>query len=249
MTADPLLLALRAAGCVFAEEEADRIRQVRGPGDHLDVAAGRADGIPLEHLLGVARFAGLDLAVAPGVFIPRVRAELLVQVAAGFPQAGGVVVDLGCGCGALAAAMTRRAGPRETLGVEVDPAAVEVARRNGRAFGFEVAQGSWWQGLPSRLRGRVDLAVCYLPHVPSARVRQIHPDLRSAEPRTTVDGGPDGLAGLREVLAGAARWLAPDGVVVTLLAEEQVPSARKLGWPLVVAVEEDGDVAVIVRRR
>ena len=92
------------------------------------------------------------------------------------------------------------------------------------------------------LAGRVDLAVAYLPHVPTSRLAEIHPDFRTHEPTVSVDGGPDGLDPLRAVLADADRWLAPGAVFVTLLARTQ---AADLDLE-VVAVDED-DVVVVHR--
>ena len=88
----------------------------------------------------------------------------------------------------------------EVHGVDIDEAALECARRTG---GFHVHHGSWWDGLPAELKGRVDLAVAYLPHVPTPRLSEIHADFRSNEPSLSVDGGPDGLDPLRAVLADA----------------------------------------------
>ncbi len=151
-----------------------------------------------------------------------------------------VVVDLGCGAGALAASLAVLLPDAEVHGVELDPAAAACARRTG---GFTVHEGSWWSGLPDVLRGRVDLAVAYLPHVPTDRLDGIHPDFRNHEPSLAVDGGPDGLDPLRDVLAGLDDWLAPDGTFVTLLARDQVPLGAR------VLAEEDDDVVVAFPRR
>ena len=127
----------------------------------------------------------------------------------------------------------------EVHGVELDPTAAACARRTG---GFAVHEGSWWSGLPGSLGGRVDLAVAYLPHVPTDRLDHIHPDFRAHEPALSVDGGADGLDPLRDVLAGLDDWLTPDGVFVTLLAREQVPSGAR------VLAEDEDDVVVAFAR-
>jgi len=124
--------------------------------------------------------------------------------------------------------------------VDIDPSSVVVARANGRRFGFAAHHGSWWDGLPPTLQGRVDLAVGYLPHVPSARVPDIHADFRAHEPRVSVDGGPDGLDALRAVLAGMSRWLAPNGRFVTLLSAEQ---ADLVGGHVLTSTGDDVVVA------
>src|SRR5204862_7187977 len=104
---------LRAAGCVFAEDEARLlISAARTPAALAAMVDRRASGLPLEHVLGWAEFCGLRVAVDPGVFVPRRRSEFMVRQAAGLAQrAAGlarrtvVVVDLCCGSGALAAAL------------------------------------------------------------------------------------------------------------------------------------------------
>lgn len=99
--------------------------------------------------------------------------------------------------------------------------------------------------------GRVDLAVAYLPHVPSDRFADIHRDFRSHEPRSAVDGGPDGLDHLRTVLADLPSWLSPTGVFVTLVAAEQYTSDALARWRSRWVVEgrrtEDADVVLTMR--
>jgi release factor glutamine methyltransferase len=225
---DKLVARLRAVGCVFADDEAAEIRRVHG--DDEDAAAAivtaRQAGIPLEQALGVARFAGVEVEVGEGVFVPRMRAEPLVAEAAAAAPDARVVVDLGCGSGAIAAALHRRLPLAQVHGVDIDPVALRYAARNGRRHGFEAHLGDWWQALPRTLRGRIDLAVAYLPHVPTARLSGIAGDYKNHEPVRAVAGGTDGLDPLRAVVAGMDDWLAPDGVLVTFLADEQHIAAR-----------------------
>ncbi len=228
--ADPLVARLRAVGCVFAEEEAAEIRRVVGDGEQRAdaVVTARAAGIPLEHALGVALFAGVEIEVGPGVFVPRARAEILVDTAVAARSDARIVVDLGTGSGALAAALATRLPRAEVHGVDLDAGALTYAVRNAARYNFTVRDGDWWDALPHELRGRVDLAVAYLPHVPTARLADISGDYRTHEPDLSVAGGPDGLDALRAVLAGLDDWLAPDGILVTLVAQEQLGTATKL---------------------
>ncbi len=105
---------LRAAGCVFAEREAGVIFAAFGASqDRARAVERRAAGEPLEYVVGSARFAGVSVAVGPPAFIPRHRAEALVDaaVAAVAPPAPVTTrraLDLGCGTGAIAAALTSR---------------------------------------------------------------------------------------------------------------------------------------------
>src|SRR6266571_3052688 len=97
---------LRAAGCVFAEDEARLlIAAARTPADLAGLVDRRAAGQPLEHVLGWAEFCGLRIVLDPGVFVPRRRTEFLVGQATRLARPGAVVVDLCCGSGALGAAL------------------------------------------------------------------------------------------------------------------------------------------------
>jgi release factor glutamine methyltransferase len=221
---DGLAERLRAAGCVFAEEEARLLREAAGDGrDLASLAARRIAGEPLEHLLGWVDFGGLRLAVEPGVFVPRGRTALLVGRAlaalAGVPRA--VVVDLCCGCGAVGAALLAARPDLDLHAADVDPVAVHCARRNlppGR-----VHQGNLYTALPAHLRGRVDVLVANAPYVPTDAIDLMPPEARDHEPRAALDGGGDGLAVLRRVVAGAPGWLAAGGSLLVESSTRQAP--------------------------
>ena len=137
-----LTARLRAAGCVFAEDEARLLIDAAPTPAALEgMARRRVAGLPLEHILGWAEFCGLRIAVDSGVFVPRRRTEFLVRQAAGLldawrqtPAAAGgpapVVLDLCCGSGAVGAALAALAGPAELHCADIDAAAVACARRN-----------------------------------------------------------------------------------------------------------------------
>lgn len=244
-----LIARLRAAGCVFAEEEAAEIRRVRGddPAAVEAVVRARTAGVPLEQALRRARFADVELEVGAGVFVPRLRAEAIVDAAVASRPEARVVVDLGAGAGAIAAALATRMPHAEVHAVDVDAAAVAIAAANGAVFGFSAHRGDWWAGLPAALRGRVELAAAYLPHVPTRELAHIPRDFRDHEPELAVHGGADGLDPLRAVLAGLDAWMAPGGALVTLVAGEQAETARGLAEHARV-VESDDDAVLIVER-
>jgi release factor glutamine methyltransferase len=230
---------LRAAGCVFAEDEARLlISAARTPAALAALVDRRAAGQPLEHVLGWAEFCGLRIAVDPGVFVPRRRTEFLVRRAAALArraaaptgqdptrQRAVVVVDLCCGSGAVGAALAAALGPVELHAADIDPAAVRCARRNVAAAGGQVYQGDLYRPLPARLRGRVDILAANVPYVPSGDVGLLPPEARAHEPRVALDGGADGLDVLRRVAAAASLWLAPGGHLLAETSERQAPQA------------------------
>jgi release factor glutamine methyltransferase len=214
---------LRAAGCVFAEDEARLLISAARTPDELDAMVNRrAAGLPLEQVLGWAEFYGLRISVDPGVFVPRRRTEFLVQQAAILARPQDIIVDLCCGAGAIGAALAAAVDHAEVYAVDIDPAAVRCARRNVPGH---VYLGDLYQPLPARLRRRVGLLAANVPYVPSGEIGLLPPEARAYEPRVALDGGPEGLDVLRRVAAGAAAWLAPGGHLLIETSERQAPQA------------------------
>ena len=249
---------LRAAGCVFAEEEARLLLdEAQTPASLAAMVDARVAGLPLEQVLGHAEFCGLRIAVDLGVFVPRRRTELLARQAAALAAAARprpVVVDLCCGSGALGAAVAAAAGPVELYAVEIDPRGVRCARRNLAACGAAVYEGDLFAPLPATLHGRVDVLMANVPYVPTEAIAMMPPEAREHEPRVALDGGADGLEVLRRVTAEASRWLGPAGALLVETSERQVPPAVEAfargGLDArVVADEEIGATVVIGRPR
>ncbi|MEU2956440.1 putative protein N(5)-glutamine methyltransferase [Streptomyces xanthochromogenes] len=233
MTVEPVSVAdvvsrLRAAGCVFAEDEAELILGTAdGPAHVASMVERRASGLPLEHVLGWAEFHGLRVAVDSGVFVPRRRTEFLVHQALAAADASRplVVVDLCCGSGALGAALAAALPGAELHAADIEPAAVRCARRNVAPFGGRVYEGDLFAALPAGLRGRIDILTANVPYVPSDEVGLLPAEAREHEPLVALDGGSDGLDIMRRVALAAPDWLAPGGVLLTETSERQVPGA------------------------
>lgn len=269
---EPAIVAeLRAAGCVFAEDEARLlVSEARTPAELAAMVGQRASGLPLEQVLGWAEFCGLRIVIQPGVFVPRRRTEFLVHEAIALSRPGIVVLDLCCGSGALGAALTSTVSAANTTnaagatspdgrtGVElyasdIEHPAVECARRNLEPFGGVVYEGDLFEPLPAALRGRVDILMANVPYVPSGDIRLLPPEAREHEPLVTLDGGSDGLGVLQRVTAEAARWLAPGGHLLVETSERQVPAALRLfaagGLDARLAASDEVDAAVIIGTR
>ncbi|WP_232506560.1 putative protein N(5)-glutamine methyltransferase [Microlunatus flavus] len=235
-TEEALVRRLRAAGCVFAEEEAALILEQAGtaadPAAEAERLAGaRVGGLPLEVVLGWAELAGVRVVVEPGVFVPRRRTELMVATAvelgAARPEGPLVLLDLCCGSGAVAVAVTHGLGRRgrtvEVTAADLDDAAVRCAARN--LPGARVLRSDLFADLPVDLQGRVDLLTANVPYVPTGAVALMPREAREHEPRMALDGGDDGLVVLRRVAAQAPAWLAPGGSLLVETSEEQEPTA------------------------
>jgi release factor glutamine methyltransferase len=246
---------LRAAGCVFAEEEADVLLATSSDPAELDgLLARRVAGLPLEQVVGWADFCGVRVTVTEGVFVPRLRTELLVREAAEIAQERGdspVVVDLCCGSGAVGMAVAARV-PRIALhAADLEPAAVRCARAN--LGPTRVYAGDLFAALPGSLRGRVDVLVANVPYVPTADLALMPAEARLHEPRVALDGGADGLAVLRRVAAGAPGWLAAGGAVLMETSQAQLAGAMRAlagsGLAVTSAHDPELDATVVVGRR
>jgi len=195
----------------------------------------RAAREPLQHLTGVAPFRHLELAVGPGVFVPRPETEQVAQVAideaAAVVAARGtaVVVDLCTGSGALALAVATEVPGAQVHAVELDRSAFEWAERNVAAAGGAVrlVRGDARRAL-GELDGTVDVVVSNPPYVPPDAV-PVDPEVARHDPAVALYGlGPDGLEVPRGVTAAAARLLRPGGLYVMEHAEVQAAAARAM---------------------
>ena len=188
----------------------------------------RASRVPLQHLTGTAPFRHLELAVGPGVFVPRPETEQLAGWA--LAQVAGIaeplVVDLGSGSGALALAIAQEHPGARVVAVERDPAAVEWARHNARrraAAGdtaVDVLEGDMTDtGLLRDLDGKVDVVVSNPPYVPDDAV--LPREVAEHDPPLALWGGPDGLDVVRGLLDTAARLVRPGGGLGIEHADQQ----------------------------
>lgn len=215
---------LRAAGCVFAEEEAALLREAAGSTAELEpLLARRVSGEPLEHILGWVELAGARVSIGPGVFVPRQRSRVLVRAVLDLLPAPGdrapVVVELCCGAAAIATAVARARPDAQVWGSDIDPVAVETARRNLPTD--RVRLGDLVDGLPVELRGTIDVVVANAPYVPTGELHLMPVEAREHEPLHALDGGSDGVEIHRRIAAAVGPWLGPDGAVVVETSRRQ----------------------------
>ena len=205
---------------------------------HLDAMLARCEaGEPVQYVLGHWAFRTLDLAVDRRVLIPRPETEQVVDAAlVELDRRGGrdrptVVVDLGTGSGAIGLAICVER-PRSTVwATDRSPEAAALARANVAGLGragtrVTVVEGSWFEALPSDLRGTIDLVVSNPPYVPLGA--PLPSAVHDWEPHEALFAGADGLDDLRAVLGGVGGWLAPGGAAVVELDPRQVGPATEL---------------------
>ncbi len=177
------------------------------------VVGQRARRIPLQHITGTAPFGPVHLAVGPGVFIPRPETEALLEwaLAQDLPR-DAVIVDVCTGSGALAVALATLRPGASVTGVDIDPAALEFARRNAAPTTARMVHGDVADdALLADLAGTVDLVVSNPPYVPTGS--EVEPEVAEHDPSHAVFGGADGMAVIVPLVAHAARWLKPGGLL------------------------------------
>ena len=207
--------ALEAAGCVAAQDEAIELAEAAARLERpiVELVQRRVAGEPLAWITGRVLFAGFELEMRPGVFVPRPHSEWLAVRAGELLGRGGVLADLCTGCGAVGAAAGRLAPFAEIWGTDTDPAAVDLARANG----VHALRGDLDGPLRRSLHRRCTVVTCVPPYVPEDELALLPRDAREREPLTALlDRDADGLGTARRALAAAARLLAPGG---TLLIE------------------------------
>ncbi|WP_103110007.1 putative protein N(5)-glutamine methyltransferase [Brevibacillus reuszeri] len=245
---------LRAAGCVFAEDEAKiLISSARTTAELNDMVNKRITGLPLEHILGWVEFCGLRIAVDTGVFIPRRRTELLVRHAISLVRSGSVVVDLCCGSGVLGAVIAANLERIELHAVDIDPVAVSCAHKNITSATGHIYEGDLYEPLPSTLRNRVDILIANVPYVPTESIKLLPPEARIYEAHVALHGGEDGLDVMRRVATDAALWLVTGGHLFVETSERQVPLVVKIfalsGLTPQVVTDEELEATIVIGTR
>ena len=219
------VLGTTRSGLALVDEVTATQRQA-----YADLVARRAAREPLQHLTGTAAFRYVELAVGPGVFVPRPETELLagwgVEAAQVVVDTGRapVVVDLCTGSGAVALAVATEVPAAEVHAVELGEAAGEWAARNLAGTGVDLRHGDMADAFRD-LDGTVDVVLCNPPYIPLEAYESVEAEARDHDPHLALFSGDDGLDALRVLERVAARLLRAGGVVGTEHADVQGESA------------------------
>ena len=190
------------------------------------LVARRAAREPLQHLTGTAAFRHVELAVGPGVFVPRPETELLAGWAIDhlLPLERPVVVDLCTGSGAIARSIADEVPGADVHAVELDEGALAWAERNLAGTGVDLRHGDLATAFDDLL-GTVDVVVCNPPYIPLEAWESVAAEARDHDPHLALFSGQDGLDAIRVLERRAARLLRPGGVVGAEHADVQGESA------------------------
>jgi release factor glutamine methyltransferase len=227
--AEWLLAAELGVGRFEAQLDLERVLPAAVAERYAAAVRRRARREPLQHILGWEAFRELRVRVTPDVLVPRPETETLVEWALGLLPAprDGVrlrALDLGTGTGVIACALAAERGDVDVIAIDVSAAAAVVARDNARQLGLARRVRVVVGDLADALRGvQADLIVSNPPYLPSALVRGLEPEVRCHEPRLALDGGADGLALIRRIVASSRSALRPSAPLVLETAGGEHP--------------------------
>ncbi|MQA87337.1 MAG: peptide chain release factor N(5)-glutamine methyltransferase [Streptosporangiales bacterium] len=200
--------------------------------------ARRAAREPLQHITGRAYFRYVEVAVGPGVFVPRPETEVVVgwaiEALRDMDVADPLVVDLGAGSGAIALAIAKEVPRSRVHAVEADEEAFGWAKRNCADTAVELHLDDLLIALPELSRS-VDLVISNPPYIPLTEWEYVAPEARDYDPPRSLWAGPDGLDAIRTIERTARRLLRPGGLLAVEHSDRQGLEVPRLfpesrGW-------------------
>ena len=175
----------------------------------------RAGREPLQRILGWEDFRGLRVRVTPDVLVPRPETEMLVEWSLELVPAPRLAVDVGAGSGCIACSIAAERPAARVVAIERSPAAAAVARTNAESLGLGYRVDVIVADLLAPLGAAgADLIVANLPYIPTSTLATLSPEVVRHDPAGALDGGADGLAEIRRLIATAGSRLADGGVLV-----------------------------------
>lgn len=191
--------------------------------------------LPVQYLVGKTNWRKWQLAVSPGVLIPRPETELMVEILRQTPievDSESNLVDLGTGSGAIAVSLADSFPKAKVYAVDISSEAIEIARLNARAAKLqdriEFYLGSWWNPL-SHLKGKVTAMVSNPPYIPKGELPSLQPEVYLHEPHLALNGGDDGLDAIRNLVDTAPTFLVSGGLwLVEMMAGQGSEVVRLL---------------------
>ncbi len=198
-----------------------------------------ANRVPVQYLIGETPWRNFSLCVSPAVLIPRPETELIIDIAQKLveqspiaaQQRTGGWADLGTGSGAIALGLAQQFPTATIHATDISPAALAVAQLNAQqnqlAERITFHQGSWLSPLIS-LRGQLSAIISNPPYIPTKTVLTLQPEVTDHEPYLALDGGIDGLACIRTLIADSIDYLHPGGIWLIELMAGQAETVADL---------------------
>ncbi len=205
----------------------------------------RAEGYPLQYILGSAEFCGLNFRVLPGVFIPRPETEILVEQIIGMVKLSNPVrsgasngvncqvvklLDMGTGSGNIAISSARSLSNVWITAIDISPKAVEVAKLNAQLNNvtdrIEFIQSDLFTDYRLPITD-YNIIVSNPPYIPNGEIEKLQPEVR-LEPRIALDGGEDGLFYIRRIVQDAPHYLKRDGLLIMEIGFGQAEAVRQI---------------------
>ncbi|WP_020472718.1 peptide chain release factor N(5)-glutamine methyltransferase [Zavarzinella formosa] len=191
----------------------------------------RAEGMPNAYLVGRKEFFSLEFKVTPAVLIPRPETELLVVEAAKFlkPLNAPAVLDIGAGSGCISIALAKQHRTARVTAIDISPAALEVAKENAATHQLtdrvRFLEGSVFGPVAGET---FDLIASNPPYITHAELETLDKTVKDYEPRSALDGGPDGLTFYRQIASGATAHLRSGGLLIVEIGYQQETAVREL---------------------
>lgn len=202
-----------------------------------DLVKRRGQREPLQHLTGSTSFCGLEIIVNRHVLVPRPETELLAEAGWEFlkqvqtsDDRGQTAFDFGTGSGCVAIALAAKCPTARVVALDASAEALIVAKQNAErnqvADRIEFQHGDGFNDRAAE--ARFDLIISNPPYIPSAEIESLQPEVRDFDPRTALDGGPDGLDFYRRLATGATAFLKPAGRVMLEFGDDQAEDVSQI---------------------
>jgi len=211
----------------------------------------RAKREPLPYILGEWEFYGIKLEVSPAVLIPRPETEILVDTCLHESRKNDAIhqstlesqlstissvtiigADVGTGSGAIAISLAKQLPELHVIAIDTSPDAIALAKRNIQRHQLEKqitpAQGNLLDAEHTTHNAQLDFIVANLPYIPTDVIPKLQPEVKDYEPRAALDGGPDGLDFIRQLITQAPECLKPGGFLALEISPEQAAEVTQL---------------------
>lgn len=213
-----------------------RLEELLAPvqgGSYRALLARRLAGEPTPYITGRKEFFGLEFEVSPAALIPRPATETLVELALAFageqyPNGHLAIVDAGVGCGTIAVSLAKELPGARVVATDTSPEALELARRNAERHGVAGRIDFQEGDLLAPVQGVVQVIAANLPYVTTDMWEELPPEIRDHEPRSALDGGPDGLDVIRRLFEQAPARLANAGALFCEIGDWQGDAVREI---------------------